>query len=92
MVLAVSCSSTPAPSSFPLSSAGWMVLKALEKSNNMTTSAPRLLQVREGSVQQIDEDLCRESATPGEGGDSIMRGLVEDVGVGEVVGLELNLF
>lgn len=31
MVHAVRCSSTPAPSSFPLSTAGWMVLKALGK-------------------------------------------------------------
>ncbi|XP_040920951.1 trace amine-associated receptor 1-like [Toxotes jaculatrix] len=36
MVHVASCSSTPAPSSFPHSSAGWMVLKALEKSENMT--------------------------------------------------------
>ena len=36
VVHAVSCSSTPVPSIFPLSSADWMVLKALEKSKNMT--------------------------------------------------------
>ena len=48
-----SCSSTLAPSSFPLSSAGWMVLKALEKSQ-IQPSQCSLLPPGESWISAVD--------------------------------------